>query len=138
MGPGCFHSFDDQFAGRLGQRGEDASRVEPAHAARENLRPIEVSRLEQRAGLVGPVIEDHRGPDSLAAIAVNGRNIRAAHAVVLEALVERHNAGLAHARLHQFSYAVVDHGRRDTGSKPEAIRKVGGNVVLAAGNMDID
>ena len=74
----------------------------------------------------------------MAAVAVHGGDVRAAHAVVLEPLVKRRDARLANACLNQFADAVVHHGGRDTGVKLEAIRQVGGNVVLAAGDMNLD
>ena len=54
------HPLDDELGRRLGERGEDAAGVEPAHAAGEDRLPVEVAGLEQRAGLVGAVVEDDR------------------------------------------------------------------------------
>ena len=100
--------------------------------------PVEIARLEQGAGFVRSVVEDHRRPHAVAAIAVDGGDVRAAHAVVLEPFVERRDAGFAHARLHQFADAVVDHGRRDAGAQAEAIGQIGGDVVFAAGDVDVE
>src|SRR5207247_7376098 len=108
-----------------------------ADATGEDLGPIEVPRLEQGAGLVGPVVENDRRTDALAAVAEDGGNVRSADAVVLKPLVERRDAGLAHPRLHQLANAVVDHGRGDAGPQSEAIGQVRGYVVLAAGNVDL-
>ena len=79
--------------------------MEPAHAAGEDARPVEVAGLEQRAGLVGAVVEDDGRAHAVAAIAVDGGDVGAAHAVVLEPLVERRDAGLADAGLHQLADA---------------------------------
>ena len=132
------HAFDDHVGSRFRERGEDASRMEPAHAASEDLRPVEIARLEQCGGFVGPVVEDDRSANAMPPIAVNGRDIRAADAVVLEPFVERGDARLADAALHQLADRVVDHGGCDAGLEPEAIREVRGDVVLPPRDMDLD
>ena len=124
--------------GGLRQRGEDAAGVEPAHAAGVNLGPVEVARLEQGAGFVGPVVEDDRRPHAVAAVAVDRGDVGAAHAVVLEPLVKRRDARFAHAGLHQLADRVLDHGRGDAGFQPEAIGQVGGDVVFAARDVDVE
>ncbi len=132
------HPFDDQARGGLGERGEDPPRVEPADPATEDVRPVEVAGLEERPGLVRPVVEDDGRANPLAAVAVDRRDVRPAHAVVLEPLVERRDPDLAHAALHELADGVLDHRGRDPGPEPEAIRKVRGHVVLAAGDVDLD
>ena len=74
----------------------------------------------------------------MAAIAVDRGDVRAAHAVVLEPFVKRRDAGFAHAALHQLADAVLDHGRGDAGAQAEAIGQVGGDVVFAAGDVDVE
>ena len=59
-------------------------------------------------------------------------------AVVLEPLVERRDARLADPALHQLADRVVDHRRRDAGLQAEAVGEVRGDVVLAAGDVDLD
>ncbi len=61
--------------------------------------------LSSAAGLVRAVVEDDRGADAVAAVAVDGGDVRPADAVVLELLVERRDAHLADAGLHQFADA---------------------------------
>ena len=129
---GGLHPFEDQLGRGRGQRGEDATRVEPPDPRGEDRRPVEVARLEQRAGLIGPVVEHHRRPNSVTAVAVDRGDVRAAHAVVLEPLVERCDARFAHPRLHQLADTVVDHGRGDARAQPEAVREPRGDVVLPA------
>ena len=94
--------------------------------------------LEQRGGLVGAVVEDHRRANPLAPVAVHRRDVRTAHAVVLEPLVKRRDARLAYPALHQLADRVVDHRGRYAGAQAEAVRQVGGDVVLAAGDVDVE
>ncbi len=137
-GLGGLHSLDDQRSGGLGERREDAAGMKPAHAAVENPRPVEVAGLEQGTGFIRAVVEDDRRPHSVAAIAVDGGDIGPAHAVVLEPFVERSHAGFAHAGLHELSDGIVDHSRRDARLHSEAVREVGGHVVFAAGDVNVD
>ena len=113
------HPLDDELGRRLGERGEDAAGVEPAHAAGEDRLPVEVAGLEQAAGLVGAVVEDDRRADAVAAVAVDGGDVRPADAVVLEPLVERRDAHLADAGLHQLADGVVDHRRATPVFRPK-------------------
>ena len=53
--------------------------------------------LSSAAGLVGAVVEDDRRANAVAAVAVDGGDVRPANAVVLELLVERRDAHLADA-----------------------------------------
>ena len=85
-----------------------------------------------------PVIEDHGRTHALAAIAVDGGDIGAADAVVLEPLVKRRHARLAHPAFDQFADAVIDHRGGDAGPQSEAIGQIGGDVVFAAGDVDLD
>jgi hypothetical protein len=53
---GGLHGLDGQFGGGGGERGEDAARVEPAHAEfAEDVLPVDVARLELRGGRVATV-----------------------------------------------------------------------------------
>src|SRR5919205_1538907 len=126
------HRFNDDLGRRLRQRREDAARVEPAHAAREYLVPVEVARLQERGGLVRAVVEDDGGADAVAAVAVDGGEVGAAHAVVLEPLVEGLDAHRADALLHEVADGVGDHRRDDAGVEAEAVGEVGRAVELAA------
>ena len=112
--------------------------MEPAHAAGEDARPVEVAGPEHGGRLVGAVIEDHGRTHALAAIAVDGGDIGAADAVVREPLVERRHARLAHPAFDQLADAVVDHRGGDAGAESEAVGQVGGDVVFAAGDVDLD
>ncbi len=74
----------------------------------------------------------------MAAVAVHGGDIRTAHAVVLEPLVERRDARFTNARLHQLADAVVHHRRGNAGTELEAIRQVGRDIVFAAGDVNLN
>src|SRR5205807_558218 len=80
-GLGGLHAFEDQLRGRVRQGGEDAAGVEPADALSEYFLPVEIARLEHSAGLVGPVVENHRRANAGAAVGTNGGDVRAAAAV---------------------------------------------------------
>src|SRR5262249_28873536 len=108
------------------------------HAAGEELLPVEVAGLEFGSGLVGAVVEDDRPADAVAAIAVYRREIRPANAIVVEPLVEGRDAGLADAGLHEFADAVADPGGGDAGAQAEAIGEVRRDVVLPAGDVDVE
>ena len=135
---GRLHPLDDQFRRGLGEGGEDAAGVEPPHAAGEDRLPVEVAGLEQRPGLVGAVVEDDRRADAGAAVAVHGGHVRPADAVVRERLVEGRHAVLADAPLDHLADGVVHHRGGDAGLEAEAVRQVGGDVVLAAGHVDVE
>ena len=105
--------------------------------AREDGLPIEIAGLQQRARLVAAVVEDHRRAHPVAAIAVDRRHVRAVDAVVLEALVERPDAHGAHALGDQVADRIIDHGAGDAGLHPEAVRQIGGDIELAAADVDL-
>src|SRR5207245_9147295 len=121
-----------------GERGENASRMEPAHAALENAGPVEVAGLQQRAGLVRAVIKHDGTADSMSAIAVDGGDVRAAHAVVLEPFVKGPHSRLADPRLHELADAVVDHRGGDARAEAETVRQVRRPVVFAPGNVYVE
>src|SRR5205085_10834496 len=54
------HPLDNQLRRRLRERRKDAAAVEPAHTARKDFFPIEVTRLEPRRRLVRAVVKDYR------------------------------------------------------------------------------
>ena len=122
---------------RLGERGEDAAAVEPANPGAEDLLPVEVAGLELRRGLVAAVVEDGRPAHAEAAIAVDGRHVRPAHAVVLEHLVERRDAHRPDAAGDELADRVLDHGRRNAGAQAEAVGQVGCRVELAAAHVNL-
>ena len=135
---GCLHALDDQRGCGLGERGEDAAGMKPAHAAAENLRPVEITGLEQGAGFIRAVVEDDRRAHAVAAIAVNGGHIGPADAVVLEPFVERRHAGFPHAALDELADRIIDHCGRDACLHSEAIRETRSDVVFAAGDVNVD
>ena len=108
-------------------------RTPPAKIAR----PVEVARLELRRRLVGAVVEDDRAAHAVAAVAVDGGHVRPGDAVVREPLVERPHAHRADALGDQVADRVVDHGRGDAGAQAEAVGEVGGDVELAAADVDL-
>ena len=111
--------------------------MEPAHTRSEDFVPLEVARLELAGGLVAAVVEDHRGPDPLAAVAVDCRHVRAAHPVVLEAPVEGLDAHRTNAFGDQVADRVVHHRGRDPGVEPEAVGQVGGDVEFTAARVNV-
>lgn len=137
-GLGGLHPLDDDLGRGVGQRREDAARVEPLHPAGEDGGPVEVAGLEPRRGLVRPVVEDHRRADALAAVAVDGGEVRPADAVVVVVLEERRDAHLADAALDEVADGVVDHRGADAGAEAEAVAEVGADVVFAAGDVDFE
>ena len=60
-----------------GKRGEDAAAMEPAHAARENLAPVKIARLQTARSFIAAVIENHRGAHALAAVAKDSGHVGA-------------------------------------------------------------
>ena len=121
--------------------GESAAKMPPLWNQRtppaEDRFPIEVARLEQRAGFVGAVVEHHGRAHAVAAVAVDGGHVGAGHAVVLEALVERLDAHGPHALGDQVADGIIHHGGGDAGLHAEAVRQVGGAVELAAADVDL-
>ena len=110
--------------------------MEPAHAASEDSLPIEIARFQEPGGFVRAVIEHHRGAHAVAAVAIHRRHIWAAHAIVLEVLIERTDAHGLHALGDQVAHRIVHHGGGDARLHAEAVREVGGAIELAAGNVD--
>jgi hypothetical protein len=98
--------------------------------------PVEVARLQLARGLVGAVVEDDRRAHAVPLVAVDGGHVRAAHAVVLEPLVERSHAHGAHALGDQVADGVVHHRGGDAGLQAEAVGQVGRDVELAAADVD--
>jgi len=135
LGTGGFHTLDDEFGGGFREGREDTAAMEPAHAAGENPAPIEIAGFQLRRRLVAAVIKDDRRADAEPAVAVNGGEIRAVDAIMLEPLVERLDAHRSHALGDQGSDGVVDHGGDDGALHAEAIRKVGRDVELATADM---
>src|ERR1700736_454011 len=82
------HRLDDELRGRFGERRENPTTVEPAHARPENGGPVEVTRLQLCSGFVAAVVEDNRPPDAVAPVAVDRRHVRTARPVMFEAFVE--------------------------------------------------
>ena len=60
---GGLHRFGDDLARAVGERGEDAARVQPADALlAEELLPVDVARLHAGGGGVAAVVERDRRP----------------------------------------------------------------------------
>ena len=131
------HAFDDDLGGGRRERGEDAAAVEPADAAGEDGLPVEVARLELGAGLVAAVVEDHGRAHALAAVAIDGGHVGAVDAVVLEVLVEGLHAHGPHPLGDQVADGIIHHRRGDAGLQAEAVGQVGGDVKLAAADVDL-
>ena len=93
----------------------------------EDCLPIEIARLQQRGRFVAAVVEHHRRAHAVAAVAIDGRHVRAGDAVVLEVLVERLDAHGPHALGDQIADRIIDHGGGDAGLEAEAIGQVRGD-----------
>src|SRR5579872_7349528 len=111
--------------------------MKPAHAAGENLIPIDVARLQPRGRFIRAIVEHHRRTHADAAIAVDGGDIRPGHSIVRKALVERLNTHGLHALGHQFADWIIHHRRHYAGAHAETIRQVGSYVELAAADVDL-
>src|ERR1039457_4625192 len=136
-GLGGLHAFNHKLGRSRREGREDSAAVKPPHTGSENGVPIEVARLQQRSGFVRPVVEHHGRAYAVAAVAVNGRHVRARHAVVLESLVERLHAHGLHALRDQVADGVIDHGGGDSRGHAETIRQIGGDVVLPAADVNL-
>ena len=139
-GAGCLgglHALDDQLRGRFRECREDSTAVKPPHAAREDGVPIEIAGLQQRSGFVGAVVENHRCAHTVALVAIDGRDIRARDAVVLEALIERPHAHGFDPLSHQIADRVTNHRRSDACLQTKAVRQVGRDVELAAADVNL-
>ena len=120
-GSGFFRSRDsleNQLAGGVRKRRKNSARVKPLHALSKDLCPIEVAGLQQGAGLVGAVVEDNRWAHTVAAVAVNGRDVGPTDAIVFEALEEGRHAHFANPTLDELANAIIDHRCGD--ARPQA------------------
>ena len=108
-----------------------------AFAAREDDLPVEITGLQEGGGLVGAIIEHHRGAHPEAAIGVVVGHVGSADAVVLEMLV----VSLHAARLHAFGDLVADrlrdHGRDQPGFHTRAVGEVGRDVIFRPARVDL-
>ena len=111
--------------------------MKPAHALGEDRLPVDVSGLQLGRSFIAAVVEDHRGADALAAIAVDRRHVRTVDAVVFEMPVEWRDAHCTHALGDQVADRVVNHRRSDAGLQPEAIREIGRDVEFTAADVDV-
>jgi hypothetical protein len=115
---GGLDGLDGESGGGLGERGEDAAGVEPAHAEfAEDVVPVEVARLELRGGGVAAVGVADGATDAEAALGeVEAVAHGAADAVVLAPLDEvGGDAALHDEVLDEVADLVVDEGGADGG-----------------------
>src|SRR5215831_13776223 len=63
--------------------------MKPAHPLAKDRRPVKVTRLELRCGFVRAIVKDNWWPDSITAVAVDGREVGPGDSVVLKPLVKR-------------------------------------------------
>src|SRR5262249_6228418 len=134
---GCLHAFDDDFGGCLRKRRKNSAAVKPAHTAGKNFFPIKITWLEQGARFVATIVKNHRRPDALAAVAVNGGHVRSVNAIMLEMFVDGFHSHGTDALGYQVADGIIDHRSRDGSLHLEAIRKVGCDVEFASANVDI-
>src|SRR2546423_368471 len=111
--------------------------MEPTNARTKDRLPIEIARLELRCGFVASVVENDRGTNPMALIAVNGRHVRTGDAIVGETFVERFNAHGAPASRDKTANGITTHGARDPGPKREAVQKLGGTIKFTAADVDL-
>jgi hypothetical protein len=129
------HGFDGEFGGGGGERGEDAARVEPAHAEfAEDVLPVDVPRLELRSGGVAAVrIADSAANAEAALGEVEAVAHGAADAVIGTPLDEvGRDAALHDKVLDEVTDLVVHEGGDDGGLVAEAFPQAARGVVLAA------
>ena len=111
--------------------------MKPAHPARENFLPIEITRLELRRRFVAAVIENHGRPQALAAVAVNGGHIGPMHAVVLEVFVERCDAHGAHPFCNQMTDGIIHHRRSNAGLEAKTVGQIPRDIEFSPAHVDI-
>jgi hypothetical protein len=99
--------------------------------------PVKVARLQLRRRFVRAVVEDDGRADALAAVAVDGGDVWAAHAVVLEPLEEGADAHRSHALRDEVADGVVDHRGDDASVHAETVGEIRGAVELAAADVDV-
>ena len=113
-------AFDDQLRGV----GESAAKMPPLWNQRTP--PAKIAFQSKSPGFscaaasLRAVVKDHRRAHAVAAVAVNGRHVRAGDAVVLEMLVERLHAHGAHALGDQIADRIIDHRGGDAGLQAES------------------
>ena len=111
--------------------------MEPAHTAGKDGLPVEVARFELCGGLVGAIVEYHRGTHPLAAVAVNGCHVGTIDTVVFELLIERTNTHRPHPLGDQVTDRIIHHGGDDACIHAETVREVRGAVELSAADVDL-
>jgi len=111
--------------------------VEPADAAGENGRPVEVAWLELGSRFIIAIVKHHRRAHSLAPVAVNGSHVGTMHAVVLEALVERLHPHRPHPLGNQVADGIIHHRRGNARLQAKAVGEIGRHVKLAAAHVDL-
>lgn len=96
-----------------------------------------VTRPELGRCFVRPLIEDDGRPHATASVGVDRGDVRAGHAVVLEATEEGGHAGRPHARGNEQPDRVVDHCRSDATPETEAVREARRHGELSASEVDV-
>ena len=93
--------------------------------------------FSRRCGFVGAIVKDDRRAHAMSAIAVNGRHVRAGHAIVRKVLVKRLDAHSPDALGDQIADRIIDHRRRDAGVQSKAIGEIGRDVELTAADVNL-
>ena len=127
--------LDGGLRGRLGERGVDAARVEPADAElAEEVVPVDVVRPELRRGGEATVADADGAADAEAALGeVQAVADGAADAVVVAPLDElRVDAALEDEVFDEAADLVVRERGDDRGAEAERAAQATGDVVLAA------
>src|SRR5262252_4504450 len=115
------HALDDKLGGSFRQSCKDAATMKPAHALAKDRRPVKVTRLELSRSLVRAIVKDNRWPDSVTAIAVDGRNVGPGNSVMLKPFIKRADSHGFDTRGDQFADGIVHHGRHYAGVEAKAV-----------------
>jgi len=135
----CLDRFNHQVRGRVGQRGEDAAGVEPAHAEfAEDVFPIDVAGFELGCRGVAAVRVADRAADTEAAFGeIQTISHIAADAVVPAPLDEvGGNAALHDEVLDEVAHFIIDECGDHGGLVAEAFAETARRVVFAAAFPD--
>src|SRR5205814_9181859 len=99
--------------------------MKPAHAAREDRSPVKVTCLQLRGGFITTIVENDWRAYTVAAIAINCRDVWTIDAVMLESLIKRLNAHRSYALRHQLADGIVNHCRNDARSEERRVGQYG-------------
>src|SRR5215831_21353212 len=111
--------------------------MKPAHPLAKDRRPVKVTRLELRCGFVRAIVKDNWWPDSITAVAVDGREVGPGDSVVLKPLVKRADPHGLDPRGDQLADGIIHHRRHHAGVEPKAVRQIGSHIVFSATDVNL-